>query len=273
MMSKVQGLTVFLAALCVSALALDSAVAQDSAPAPQSETATSPDAQDSSQPGWLLRGRNQNRIVNPFRTTPAPGGVRGLQSNKQADTRLGPNVPSVSSPPAVAPAEAAPADGAACLIGFWRRGGQCVPVAIPEHATLDLTGHNWMCERGFRRDRQGCVAIPVPANASLAPRGNSWVCNYGFRRNANSCVTVVVPEYASLDEAGHAWTCNQGYTQRGQACLDDATARLQAEADKAVAARRPGVARAPAAGTGVTINSGETRNGRSSKAKVVIGRF
>jgi hypothetical protein len=270
MMSKVQGLTVFLAALCVSALALDSAVAQDSAPAPQSETATSPDAQDSSQPGWLLRGRNQNRIVNPFRTTPAPGGVRSLQSNKQADTRLGPNVP---SPPAVAPAEAAPADGATCLIGFWRRGGQCVPVAIPEHATLDLTGHNWMCERGFRRDGQGCVAIPVPANASLAPRGNSWVCNYGFRRNANSCVTVVVPEYASLDEAGHAWTCNQGYTQRGQACLDDATARLQAEADKAVAARRPGVARAPAAGTGVTINSGETRNGRSSKAKVVIGRF
>jgi hypothetical protein len=129
-----------------------------------------------------------------------------------------------------------------------------------------------MCERGFRREGQGCVAIPVPENASLAPRGNGWVCNYGFRRNANSCVTVVVPEHASLDQAGHAWTCNQGYTQRGQACIDDATARLQAEADKAVAAR-PGVARAPAAGTGVTINSGENRSGRTSRAKVVIGRF
>jgi hypothetical protein len=100
------------------------------------------------------------------------------------------------------------------------------------------------------------------------------VCNYGYRRNVNSCVTVVVPAYASLDEAGHTWRCNQGYTQRGQVCLDDATARLQAEADKAVAAR-PGVARAPAAGagTGITVNSGESRNGRTSKAKVVIGRF
>ncbi len=265
-MSKVQGLTVFLAALSVSAFALDSAVAQDAAPAPQTEAAGSPDTQD----GWLLRGRNQNRVVNPFRTTPAPSGLRGFQNDKQVNTRLGPNVP--SSPSAVAPAEAAPAAGAACLIGFWRRGGQCVPVTIPEHATLDLTGHNWMCERGFTRRGPGCVAIPIPANASLAPRGNGWVCNYGFRRNANSCVTIVVPEYASLDEAGHAWKCNQGYTQRGQACIDDATARLQAEADKAVAAR-PGVARAPAAGTGVTINSGESRNGRSSKAKVVIGRF
>ena len=267
-MSKIWGLKVFLAALSVSALALDSAVAQDTAPAPQSETAISPGAQDGSQPGWLLRGRNQNRVVNPFRTTPAPGGVRGLQDNKQADTRLGPNAP--PAPGATAPA--ARANGVTCLIGFWWRDGQCVPVAIPEHARLDLTGHNWMCERGFRRDGQGCVAIPVPENASLAPRGNGWVCNYGFRRNANSCVTIVVPEHASLDKAGRAWACNQGYTQRGQVCIDDATARLQAQADKAVAAR-PGVARAPAAGTGVTINSGENRNGRTSKAQVVIGRF
>ena len=263
MMSRVREFKVFLAALSVSVLTLDTAIAQDSVLAPPRETALSPDAQDSSQPGWLLRGRNQNRIVNPFRTTPAPG-ARSPQSNKQADSRLGPNV--------VAPAEPASANGAACLIGFWRRGGQCVPVDIPEHATLDLTGHNWACERGFRREGQGCIAIPIPANASLAARGNGWVCNYGFRRNANSCVAVVVPEHASLDQAGHVWTCNQGYTQRGQTCIDDATARLQAEADKAVAAR-PGVARAPAAGTGITINSGESRNGRTSKAKVVIGRF
>jgi hypothetical protein len=270
-MSKSQGLKVFLAALCVSAMALDSAVAQDAAPAAQSETAGTPDAQDASQPGWLLKGRGQNRIVNPFRATPAPGAPRGFQNNQKTGTRLGPNVP----PPSVAaPAQPATVNGASCLIGFWRRGTQCVPVEIPEHATLDLTGHNWMCERGFVRRAQACVAIPIPANASLAAQGNGWVCNYGFRRNANSCVAVVVPEHASLVDAGNAWRCNPGFTQRGQVCLDDATARLQAEADKAVAAR-PGVARAPAAGTGrgITINSGETRNGRSSGAKVVIGRF
>jgi hypothetical protein len=146
-------------------------------------------------------------------------------------------------------------------------------VAIPEHATLDLTGHNWTCERGFRRQGQGCVVIPVPANASLTPQGNGWVCNYGFRRNANSCVTLVVPEHASLDEAGHAWKCDYGYTQRGQVCIDDATARLQAEADKVVNARPGAAPAAKASGTGITINSGENRSGRTSRAKVVIGRF
>ena len=105
-MSKVQRLKVFLAALCVSALALDSALAQDPAPTPQSETAVSPDAQDASQPGWLLRGRNQqNRIVNPFRATPAPGAARGPKSNPQPATRLGPNVP--LPPSTVAPVDAA----------------------------------------------------------------------------------------------------------------------------------------------------------------------
>jgi hypothetical protein len=267
MMSKVRGLAVFLACLSVSGLALESALAQESGPAPQSETAVSPDVQDGSQPGWLLRGRNPNRTVNPFRTTPRPG----FQGGKQADTRLGPNVPSSST--AVAPATAAPANGATCLIGFWRRGGQCEAVAIPEHATLDLTGHNWTCERGFRRQGQGCVVIPVPANASLTPQGNGWVCNYGFRRNANSCVTLVVPEHASLDEAGHAWKCDYGYTQRGQVCIDDATARLQAEADKVVNARPGAAPAAKASGTGITINSGENRSGRTSRAKVVIGRF
>jgi hypothetical protein len=266
-MAKARGLKVFVAALCMSAFAVDSAIAQDTAGASQGQTATSPESQD----GWLLRGRGQSR--NPFRT-PAPGlgGSFQNQNKQQPGARLGPNVP---TPPTVAaPADPAPANGPSCLIGFWRRANQCVPVSIPEHAMLDLTGHNWTCERGFRRQGPGCISIPVPQNASLATDGRNWVCNYGFRRNANGCVTIVVPEYASLDEAGHAWRCNQGYTQRGQACIDEGTARLQAEADKAVAAR-PGTAaaRAPAASTGITVNSSESRNGRSSKAKVVIGRF
>ena len=272
-MSKAQGLKAFLAALCVSAVAVDSALAQDAvdaAPAAQSETAVSPDAQDGSQAGWLLRGRTQNRIVNPFRATPAPG-ARALQNNQEGGTRLGPNVPPPSTE--VAPVDPVTANGAACLIGFRRQGPRCVPVNIPANATLDLTGHGWMCERGYRREGPGCVAMVIPTNASLNQRGNAWVCDYGFRRDANTCAAVVAPEHASLDKAGHTWRCDQGYQQRGQICIDDATARLQQEADRAVAAR-PGTAAAAAkSGPGVTVNSGETRQGRTSKAKVVIGRF
>jgi hypothetical protein len=265
-MSRTRGLQIFVAALCMSAFAADWAIAQDAAAPSQSGATASPETQD----GWLLRGRGGNR--NPFRTMPTPGATGSFQNKQQPGVRLAPNPPMPST--AAGPADAAPGNGPSCLIGFWRRANQCVPVSIPENATLDLTGHNWTCERGFRRQGQGCTAVPVPENASLATDGRNWACNYGFRRNANSCVAIVVPEYASLDAAGHAWRCNQGYTQRGQVCVDDATARLQAEADKAVAAR-PGTAaaRAPAASTGITVNSSENRNGRSSKAKVVIGRF
>jgi hypothetical protein len=128
-----------------------------------------------------------------------------------------------------------------------------------------------MCERGFQRQGNGCVALVIPENASLVGRGNAWACNYGYRRQAQGCAAVVVPEHASLDKAGHAWACDAGYQQRGQTCIDDATARLQLQADQAVNAR-PGAAPAPAR-PGITINSGETRQGRSSKAQVIIGRF
>jgi hypothetical protein len=271
-MSRAQGLKVFLAALCLSAVAMDSAWAQDATPAPQAETAVSPEAQDGSQPGWLLRGRSQNRIVNPFRATPAPGTQTQQKTGPVPVMRLPPLVaPSGQLPPGNAIADA-PGQGAGCSIGFRRQGTTCVPVQVPENASLDLTGHGWMCDRGFQRQGQGCVALVVPETAALDATGRRWACKYGFRREAQSCVAIVVPEHASLDKTGRAWTCNQGYERRDQGCIDDATARLQQQADKAVAAR-PGAAPASGSRSPVTINSGENRQGRTSKAKVVIGRF
>jgi hypothetical protein len=261
-MSRSQGLKAFLTALCLSAVAMDAASAQagaDAATVPQTEV------QDGSQPGWLLRGRGENRIVNPFRATPAPGTGRALQNR-------GLPRPGAASPGSQVPANVGatpPVPG--CSIGFRRQGTACVAVQIPENGMLDLTGHGWMCNRGFLRQGQGCVAIVLPENASLDATGRRWACNYGFRRQEQGCIAIAVPEHAALDKAGHAWVCNQGYERRDQACIDDATARLQQQADKAVNAR-PGSAQAGQRPS-VTINSGENRQGRTSTAKVVIGRF
>lgn len=273
-MRKTHGLQAFLAALFLSVGAADLASAQDAQDAAQATQGdvVAPQSQDSSKPGWLLRGRAQTQkgIANPFRSTPAPGTRRALQN--RAPTPKLPSAEGPAQPGLATPTTAgSPASPASCLIGFRRQGAECVAIEIPEHGTLDLTGHGWMCERGFRRDGQSCVALAVPENAALNDAGNSWVCNYGFRRQVQSCVAVVVPEHASLDKTGHTWACNQGYTQRGAICIDDATARLQQQADQAVKAR-PGTAPA-APKPAVTINSGENRQGRTSKAKVVIGRF
>ena len=265
---------------------MDSAFAQaetDPAPASQSETDVQTGAPsavpDGSQPGWLLRGRTpgvgQNRmIVNPFRATPAPG-TRALRNPGQPGL-----LPPASGGGAAAvtpqlPANAVPnaqGQGASCSIGFRRQGTTCVAVQIPENGTLDLTGHGWMCNRGFQRQQQNCVPVVLPENASLDATGRRWACDYGFRRQGQACVAVDVPEHASLDKAGHSWVCNQGYERRDQGCIDDATARLQQQADKAVNARPGGTAQA-APRSPVTVNSGESRQGRTSKAKVVIGRF
>jgi hypothetical protein len=260
-MSRARGLQTLAVALCLSAAVWDVASAQttsDPAPvAPQSEAA------DGSRPGWLLKGRGQN----PFRVTPAPGtGALGRVAPPPADT-----APSLSRlPPNAIPSPSAPG-GWTCIAGFQRRAGQCIELQIPANAQLDLTGRNWQCNRGFIRRGQECVAIVVPENAALAKAGKGWVCNHGYRRQGQGCVAVVVPQNAALDGAGHNWVCNSGYVRRGQACLDDATARLQDQADKAVNARP---APAPAGQRpSVTINSGENRQGRTNKAKVVIGRF
>ena len=275
-MSKAQGFKAFLAALCVSAVMADSAHAQDADAAPLNSAVASPEQQDGSQAGWLTRGRGQSRIVNPFRATPAPGTDRALSSPGPAGT-----IPlsRALQPNAVAPLPRVPENAMldpsgkswSCVTGFRRQGVQCVAIQVPANATLDLTGHGWTCEHGFQRQGQGCVAVPVPENAALVGR-NTWACNYGFRRNGQGCIAVVVPEHASLDKAGHAWACDQGYTRRDQICIDDATARLQQQADQVVKAR-PGPAPAAKARPGVTVNSGENRQGRTSKATVVIGRF
>src|SRR5262245_16203851 len=179
-MYRVHGLKAFLAALCVSLAAVDSVAAQDTVtPAEPAQSGAQPSTVGE-QPNWLLRGRGQNRIVNPFRATPAPGNGGAFQN----PTPVAPVAPFQPISPKAQAAGKAPG----CLIGFRRQGSECVAIAIPEHGTLDLTGHGWMCERGFRRVGQSCVAMPLPENAALNEQGNGWVCNYGFRRQAQSCV-------------------------------------------------------------------------------------
>ena len=265
-MSKAQGVGTFLAVLCLSVAVPTAAFAQNAseADAPNAPSVASPETQDTSRPGWLLRGPGQNRIVNPFRATPAPGA-----------RMLGPSAPRSTAPVSQLPPNAIPNPSApggwSCVTGYRRQGGQCVEVQIPANAMLDFTGRGWKCNPGFALLGQECAPLVVPENASLDASGNRWACNHGYRRQGQGCVTVAVPQNASLDKAGHNWVCNPGYVAREQRCIDEATARLQQQADKAVNAR-------PAAGQAaqrpsVTINSGENRQGRTNKAKVVIGRF
>jgi len=274
-MSKARGLRALLAALCISGFAFDSAVAQDAAEGAQpvqGSTVVSPGADAASKPGWLLGG--QNRAIDPFRTAPAPGAApapagrplpRGIAPlSRSLNVDRGQQVPENATANALG-------KGWTCNSGFRRVGASCVPVQVPANASLDFSGHGWMCNRGFRREGQGCVALVIPENASLDDSGMRWACNPGFRRQGQACVAVVVPEHASLDKSGHNWVCNPGYQQRGQGCIDDATARLQQQADRAVNARPAGQAAGKA--PSISVQSGENRQGRTSKAKVIIGRF
>jgi hypothetical protein len=260
--------------LCVSALAVESGWAQgaaDSAQAPQAETAPSPNVE--SAPGWLLGGRN--RVVNPFRATPAPGTVPA-QGNAPGASR--PSRPGISLSGAAGSTQKVPPNATAnalgqgwtCNFGFRRQGAQCIEVSVPENATIDIAGRSWTCNRGFVRQGAGCAAVTIPENASLDATGRRWACDYGFRREGAGCIAVVVPENASLDKTGHAWACNSGFQPRGQACISADTARVQQQAGKAVNAPPGGRTDGPPS---VTIDSGENRLGRTNKARVVIGRF
>ena len=271
-MSRTRGLKAFLASLCLSALAIDSAAAQDAPVSPTEPAITSPSV-DTTKPSWLL-GR-QKGVVNPFRATPAPGTPGALQKEQlEGSTREAPGLAraraALNAPDPVAGAPAA-GSAAGCPIGFRRAAAGCVALQIPENGTIDLTGHAWTCKRGFYRQQAACLPVPVPENASLDNTGNRWVCNPGFRRQQQTCVAFAVPANASLDASGRTWICNAGFERREQACIDAETARLQRQADRVVNAR-PGAAQA-ASPRDVTITSGENRQGRSSRAKVVIGRF
>ena len=280
-MSRARGFMPLLAAVCLSTFTLDSAPAQqtiETSKAPQEGTAAAQGADSTYRPGWLLRGPNQNRIANPFRTTPAPGADPQFPNQEQAGrplprgiTPLSRALKSDDEVPDNATASAL-GTGWTCNTGFRRVGSSCAPVRVPANASLDFSGHGWMCNPGFRRQDQACVAVSIPANATLDPSGTRWACNHGYRRQGLACVAVVVPEHASLDQTGHNWVCDSGYQKREQTCIDDATARLQQQAGKAVNGRPAGQAAAKSSPS-VSVSSGENRLGRTSKAKVVIGRF
>lgn len=271
-MSRTLRLKAFLTSLCLSALAIDSSAAQD-APVPPTESAITSPSVDATKPSWLL-GR-QKGVVNPFRATPAPGTPGAVQKEQlEGATREAPGLAraraALSNPDAVE-SPAAGAAAAGCPIGFRRAAAGCVALQIPENGTIDLTGHAWTCKRGFYRQQGACLPVAVPENASLDDTGHRWACNPGFRRQQQSCVAFVVPANASLDASGRTWTCNAGFERREQTCIDAETARLQKQADRVVNAR-PGPAKV-APPRDVTVTSGENRRGRSSRAKVVIGRF
>ena len=263
-MTRARGLQAFIGALCLSVMAMDSATAAGSELGRfrADGTFVAPKQQDDTQKSWLLPG--QNRIVNPFRATPAPG--TGL-------VQPSPALPGAAKAAPQVPENAmanANGKGWTCNIGFRRANGACVEVNIPENATLDLTGHNWMCQRGFTREGEGCVAIAIPANAALSSAGRGWVCNPGFRRQNDACIGFSVPEHASLAPGGRGWVCDPGFQQAGNRCLDDQTVQLQKDTNRVVNARPSGKS---APRPGVRVQSRDSRRGQTGKGTIVIDRF
>jgi hypothetical protein len=248
-------------------------LAQDAAtPAPDSGTLISPAIEGESKPGWLLN--RQNRVVNPFRATPAPGTAAAEKRPPEGSRPLPPGIalPGASSAAQKVPPNATAntlGPGWTCNVGFYRQGARCLEVSVPDNATMDIAGHSWSCNRGFVRQGAGCTPLQIPENASLDATGRRWACDHGYRRQGQGCEAVVVPQNASLDKTGRAWVCNAGFEPRGQICINDDTARMQQQAGKAVTL--PGAQKQGP--PSVTVNSGENRQGRTSKAKVVIGRF
>src|SRR5262245_15301059 len=167
-MTTTRGLQAFLAALCLCVMAPNTAAAGSQADLGyfrSDGTFVPPKQQDDPQRSWLLPG--QNRVVNPFRATPAPG-VGRVQPRPNAATAAPIQENAMAN---------ANGNGWTCHIGFRREKGACVEVKVPENASIDLTGHNWMCNRGFKQQGEGCVAIIMPANAVLGPAGRGWVCS------------------------------------------------------------------------------------------------
>jgi hypothetical protein len=108
--------------------------------------------------------------------------------------------------------------GWVCDRGYERIGDHCRKLDVPEHASLDLTGHDWRCDRGYHQVGQTCQPLDVPENASLDITGNDWRCNRGYRQAGQRCVQIEVPEHASLDITGRDWNCDRGYKRVGDTC-------------------------------------------------------
>lgn len=110
-------------------------------------------------------------------------------------------------------------NGWTCIAGYAQAGGRCVPVDVPENATLDYTGHDWTCKGGFYQAGQQCLPVEIPDNATSDYTGHGWVCSRGFYQAGTQCLPVPVPDDGILDYSGHGWTCNRGFYQAGTQCL------------------------------------------------------
>src|SRR5581483_1275137 len=55
-----------------------------------------------------------------------------------------------------------PAGDWTCEHGTYDADGQCLPVGVPEHASLSVNGHTWVCDDGYHDAGDGCAAGAEP---------------------------------------------------------------------------------------------------------------
>jgi len=82
------------------------------------------------------------------------------------------------------------------LITFFMLVIPCLLYAgdIPENASLDYSGHDWVCNKGYYKAGQKCNEVKPPENASLDYLGHDWVCNKEYKKLNNKCVPMTSSE-------------------------------------------------------------------------------
>ena len=80
------------------------------------------------------------------------------------------------------------ASAAACAPGYVASSGGCVPATVPDHAHLNGTGSDWICDFGYERHAHKCGPVVVPRNATMARNSDVWRYNSGYYEKWGVCL-------------------------------------------------------------------------------------
>jgi len=110
-------------------------------------------------------------------------------------------------------------NGWSCDQGFYKSGGKCIAVKIPQNGKLNYLGNGWDCQRGFYKSGAQCIKVKIPQNGKLNYLDNGWDCNRGYYQSGSQCLAVIIPKNGKLNYFGNGWECESGFKKTGNTCV------------------------------------------------------